>query len=170
MLCLAAVHTHNQFITITRSSNNFGPYQFPEKVIPLFVTNLILGKKVPLYGSGKNVRDWLFVLDNCEAIDMIIHKGNSGEVYNIGGGNEEQNIDLTNKILIKMGKDHSSIEYVEDRKGHDLRYSIDCLKIKSLGWTPKHNFDSALEKTINWYKENVWWWEPLKNTKGKRTS
>ncbi|MEK6818537.1 MAG: dTDP-glucose 4,6-dehydratase [Nanoarchaeota archaeon] len=170
MLCLAAVHTHNQFITITRSSNNFGPYQFPEKVIPLFVTNLILGKKVPLYGSGKNVRDWLFVLDNCEAIDMIIHKGNSGEVYNIGGGNEVQNIDLTNKILIKMGKDHSSIEYVEDRKGHDLRYSIDCLKIKSLGWTPKHNFDSALEKTINWYKENVWWWEPLKNTKGKRTS
>ena len=170
MLCLAAIHTHNQNIIITRSSNNFGPYQFPEKVIPLFVTNLLIGKKVPLYGSGNNVRDWLFVLDNCEAIDLLIHKGNSGEIYNIGGGNEVKNIDLTNNLLAKMDKDSASIEYVEDRKGHDLRYSLDCQRIKSLGWEPRHDFDRALEKTINWYKENVWWWEPLKNTKGKRTS
>ncbi len=147
---------------ITRSSNNFGPYQYPEKVIPLFVTNLIEGKKVPLYGTGKNVRDWIYVKDNCEAIDFISKKGKTGEIYNIGGGNEIENIELTKKILKEMKKDESFIKYVEDRLAHDFRYSLNCDKIHSLGWKPRHNFDEALEKTIKWYKENEEWWRKLK--------
>jgi len=170
MVCMGNIRTFNQPIIITRSSNNFGPYQFPEKVMPLFITNLIGEKKVPLYGTGKNVRDWIHVSDNCEAIDFIIHNGQPGEVYNIGGGNELQNLDLTKSILSCLGADESSIKYVEDRKGHDLRYSLDCSKIKSMGWNPKHSFDSALNETVQWYKQNSWWWEPLKNIEGRRTS
>jgi len=149
-------------VIITRSSNNFGPYQYPEKVIPLFVTNLIEGKKVPLYGTGKNVRDWIYVKDNCEAIDFVSKKGEIGEIYNIGGGNEIENIELTKKILKEMGKDESYIKYVEDRLAHDFRYSLDCDKIHSLGWKSKHNFDEALKKTVQWYKNNEEWWRKLK--------
>ena len=170
MLCMANFRTFNQPIIITRSSNNFGPYQFPEKIIPLFTTNLLTGKKVPLYGKGKNVRDWIYVLDNCEAIDHIINEGKPGEVYNIGGGNELRNIDLTKAIIEKMEKDESFIEHVQDRLGHDLRYSLDCSKIKSIGWNPKFNFQEALSETLDWYKNNKFWWEPLKNTKDKRIS
>lgn len=169
-ICLANFKTFNQSIIITRSSNNFGPYQFPEKVIPLFITNLIQGKKVPLYGNGKNVRDWIYVEDNCWAIDTIINNGKIGEIYNIGGGNEISNMELTELIINKMGKDDSFINYVEDRKGHDLRYSLDFSKMKSLGWKPKFNFEQALEQTIEWYKNNEQWWLPLKSLQGRRTT
>ncbi|MDO8564311.1 MAG: dTDP-glucose 4,6-dehydratase [Nanoarchaeota archaeon] len=162
MLCFSYIHTFKMPIIITRSSNNFGPYQYPEKVVPLFVTNLIEGKKVPLYGSGKNVRDWIYVEDNCEAIDFVMHKGKIGEVYNIGGGNEVQNVELTNKILNMMGVGSEMIEYVQDRLGHDLRYSLGSSKIMALGWMPRHSFEEALNKTIKWYKENEIWWMPLK--------
>jgi dTDP-glucose 4,6-dehydratase len=170
LLCLANVRTFGQPIIVTRSSNNFGPYQFPEKVIPLFVTNLIKEKKVPLYGEGKNVRDWIYVLDNCEAIDFIIHNGNVGEIYNIGGGKELTNIDLTKSILEGMGKDDSFIEKVEDRLGHDFRYSLDSSKIGELGWKPRFRFEEALKKTIDWYLNNSMWWTPLKEMSGRRTS
>lgn len=170
LICLANYRTFKQPVIITRSSNNFGPYQFPEKVIPLFITNLIEGKKVPLYGTGKNVRDWIYVIDNCEALDFVIHHGKVGEIYNIGGGNEVPNIDLTHAILSNMDKDKSSIEYVEDRLGHDLRYSLDCSKLHALGWRPKSSFEDALVKTVTWYKRNPGWWQPLKRTPGKRTS
>ena len=170
MLCLANTRTYNQPIIITRSSNNFGPYQFPEKVIPLFVTNLIKGNQVPLYGDGKNVRDWIHVEENCKAIDFIIHNGKVGEIYNIGGENELQNIELTKKILEQMRKDESHIKKVTDRLGHDLRYSLNCDKLKDLGFSPKLDFEEQLEKTVNWYKENEAWWLPLKEESGKRTS
>lgn len=163
LICLANFKTFGQKVIITRSSNNFGPYQFPEKVIPLFVTNLIEGKKVPLYGSGNNVRDWIYVQDNCEAIDFIIHHGKEGEIYNIGGECELTNLELTKKILNEMRKNESSIERVQDRLGHDLRYSLNCDKIKNLGWKPKFKFDEALKKTVEWYIENKEWWMPLKN-------
>ncbi|NCO11506.1 dTDP-glucose 4,6-dehydratase [Candidatus Pacearchaeota archaeon CG_4_9_14_0_2_um_filter_39_13] len=165
MLCRANIRTFNQPIIITRSSNNFGPYQFPEKVIPLFITNLIEGGKIPLYGKGQNIRDWIYVLDHCEAIDFIIKNGSFGEIYNIGGGNEIKNIDLTRKILKNLKKDNSWIEEVADRLGHDLRYSLDCNKIRNLGWKPKFNFDDALKKTIKWYNGNSDWWKPLKGRK-----
>ena len=170
MMCLGNFKTFNQPIIITRSSNNFGPYQFPEKVVPLFVSNIIQDKKVPVYGVGKNIRDWIYVIDNCAALDTIIHNGKVGEIYNIGGGNEVTNIELTKLILKKMGKDESFIAFVGDRKGHDLRYSLSSEKVKSLGWYPQFSFDVALEETIKWYKNNEQWWIPLKNTQGKRTS
>jgi dTDP-glucose 4,6-dehydratase len=170
MICIGNMKTFKQPIIITRSSNNFGPYQFPEKVIPLFVTNLLEGKKVPVYGTGKNIRDWIYVLDNCEAIEFIINNGKAGEIYNIGGGNEIQNIDLTRKILKYMGLGDSYMDFVIDRKGHDLRYSLNSSKIKNLGWNPKFTFEEAFHLTINWYKQNKWWWEPLKNIAGKRVS
>lgn len=169
MVCIGNVKTFKQPVIITRSSNNFGPNQFPEKVIPLFATNLIEGLKVPLYGTGLNVRDWIFVLDNCSGIDFVIHNGKIGEIYNIGGGNEVPNIELTKLIVKQMGKDEDFINYVEDRKAHDLRYSLDCSKLKALGWKPEFAFDDALAYTLGWYKENKQWWEPLKNTEGKRT-
>lgn len=153
--------TYKLPIIITRSSNNFGPYQYPEKVIPLFITNLIQNKKVPLYADGMNMRDWLYVLDNCEAIDIVMHKGNIGEIYNIGAGSETTNIELTRAILALLGKDESMIEYVKDRPGHDKRYALDITKIKALGWHPKHDFKSALELTIEWYKNNSAWWQKL---------
>lgn len=157
--------TYKMPVIITRSSNNYGPYQYPEKVIPLFVTNLLEGKKVPLYGDGMNVRDWLFVQDNCEAIDTVLHKGEPGEVYNIGGGNEITNLDLTHSILKALGRDKSFIQYVTDRPGHDRRYALDISKIKGLGWKPRHDFRSALFLTVEWYKKNVGWWKKLKGRK-----
>jgi len=153
--------THKLPVLITRSSNNYGPYQYPEKIIPLFITNLIRGKKVPVYGDGKNIRDWLYVIDNCKAIDIVLHEGKPGEVYNIGGECEKTNIELTNMILKFMGKDESFIEYVPDRKGHDKRYSLDNTKIRKLGWRPETKFEDGLKQTVEWYKNNEWWWKPL---------
>ncbi len=162
MLCMAYKHTFDMPIIITRSSNNFGPYQYPEKIIPLFVTNLLEGKKVPVYGTGKNVRDWIYVLDNCEAIEFIIKNGKIGEIYNVGGGNEKANIELTKKIIELMNKNEESIEFVKDRLGHDVRYSLDCKKVNDLGWRPKRSFEEALKETIEWYKSNENWWKVLK--------
>jgi len=153
--------TYKLPVIITRSSNNFGPYQYPEKVIPLFITNLLQDKKVPLYADGMNVRDWLYVVDNCEAIDLIMHKGRAGEIYNIGGTTEITNLELTYTILEMLGKDKSSIEYVKDRPGHDKRYSLDITKLKALGWSPRHDFKEALETTIDWYRANKPWWTKL---------
>ena len=163
MLTLSFYHTYNLPIIITRSSNNFGGYQHPEKLIPLFITNLLDGKKVPLYGDGRNIRDWTYVLDNCSAIDIVIHKGCVGEIYNISSGNEMQNIEITKLILKKLSKDELSIQYVPDRIGHDRRYSIESRKIRRLGWKPEHEFEEALDKTIEWYKENIHWWKELKD-------
>jgi dTDP-glucose 4,6-dehydratase len=148
---------------ITRSSNNYGPYQYPEKLIPLFITNAIDNLPLPLYGDGKNVRDWLYVLDNCEALDVVLHQGKDGEVYNIGGGNEMENIRITNSILELLGKPKSLIKPVEDRLGHDRRYSIKMDKVKQLGWKPQHNFDQALRETVQWYKDNEVWWRHIKD-------
>ena len=162
MLCMANFVTYDQPILITRSSNNFGPYQFPEKLVPLFVSNLIEGKKLPVYGTGENIRDWLFVQDNCEGIEYVIQNGKLGEVYNVGGGNEIRNISFTKLILEIMGKDESCIEYVKDRPGHDVRYSLDCSKVEKLGWTPRFTFEDALKETVEWYKNNESWWKSLK--------
>jgi dTDP-glucose 4,6-dehydratase len=147
---------------ITRSSNNYGPYQYPEKLIPLFITNAIDNLPLPLYGDGKNVRDWLYVLDNCEALDVVLHQGKDGEVYNIGGGNEMENIRITHLILELLGKPKSLIKPVEDRLGHDRRYSIKMDKVRKLGWKPRHNFDQALRETVKWYKDNEVWWRHIK--------
>jgi len=162
LLAMSYFTTYGLPVVVTRSSNNFGPYQFPEKVMPLFITNLLRGKKVPLYGEGKNVRDWLFVLDNCEGIDLCLEKGKTGEIYNIGGGNELQNIELTKIILKEMGKGEEMIEKVQDRPGHDFRYSLDSSKIeKELGWKPKTDFKKGLKETVQWYKQNEKWWKQL---------
>ena len=154
--------THKLPVIITRCTNNFGPYQFPEKLIPLFITNLLDNRKVPVYGTGQNVRDWIYVLDHCRAVDFILHNGTPGEIYNIGGGSEKTNLEITKKILETLGKDESMIEYVKDRPGHDLRYSLDCSKLKKLGWEPGYEFDEAIESTVKWYVENRRWWEKLK--------
>lgn len=161
LIVRAYFETHKLPVIITRSSNNFGPNQYPEKVIPLFITNLLQGKKVPLYGDGKNVRDWIYVEDNCSGLDLVLHKGNEGEVYNIGGGNEKQNIEITKLVLKELGKDESLIEYVIDRLGHDRRYSLDCTKVMSMGWKPKYDFEKALKKTVDWYRQNESWWKRL---------
>jgi len=165
LLVLAAHHTFGLNVNITRCSNNFGPYQFPEKVIPLFVTNLIEDKQVPLYGDGRNVRDWLHVDDHCEAILTVLEKGVSGEVYNIGGNNERSNLELTHMILDVMGKGKDMIRPVEDRLGHDRRYAIDPTKIKTqLGWEPtRSSWPEALEATVKWYVDNANWWQRVKS-------
>ena len=155
--------TYDLPVVITRASNNFGHFQYPEKLIPLFVTNLLQGKKVPLYGDGKNVRDWLFVLDNCEAVDVIMHDGVDGEVYNICGGSEKENIEITKIILDLLNMDESMIEYVTDRLGHDRRYSMESMKIeRELGWKARFGFEDAIRKTVEWYVGNERWWETLK--------
>ncbi len=161
LIALAYHETHGLPVVVTRSSNNFGPNQFPEKVIPLFVTNLLEGRKVPLYGDGLNVRDWCFVDDNCEAVDLVLRGGEIGEIYNIGAGNEITNQELTLRLLGRLGHDESMIEPVEDRLGHDRRYSIDTAKVRALGWVPRHELDEALDLTVAWYRDNRWWWEPL---------
>jgi dTDP-glucose 4,6-dehydratase len=163
LLALAYHHTHRVPVLITRSSNNFGPYQYPEKVIPLFITNALEGQPLPLYGDGRNVRDWLYVLDNCEAIDLVLRRGADGEVYNIGGGHEVENVALTRQILTLLGQPESLIKPVKDRPGHDRRYSVDCAKIQALGWRPRHRFDEALAETVRWYREHEAWWRPLKS-------
>jgi dTDP-glucose 4,6-dehydratase len=163
LLVRAYNRTHKLDTVITRCSNNYGQYQFPEKVMPLFITNIIEGKKVPLYGNGLNVRDWLHVDDHCRGISLALTKGRAGEVYNIGGGTELTNVELTHKILNAMGVGEEFIQPVEDRKGHDLRYSVDISKInKELGYSPQVNFEEGLLQTINWYKNNEAWWKKHK--------
>ncbi len=158
LLVRSYVNTYGTPALIVRSSNNFGPRQYPEKVIPLFITNLIRGRKVPLYGDGLNVRDWLYVEDNCAAIDTVLRRGVPGEVYNIGGGQEVTNLELTHRLLELLGRDESSIEYVPDRPGHDRRYSITRDKVEALGWKPSRDFPEALAATVDWYRENEDWW------------
>jgi len=162
LIAMAYHETYGLPVLITRSSNNFGPYQFPEKVIPLFVTNLLEGQKVPLYGDGLNVRDWCYVEDNCTGVDAVLRRGEVGQIYNIGAGNEVPNVELTHKILAALGHGDEMIEYVEDRLGHDRRYSIATDKVRALGWKPARQLDEALEATVAWYSDNRWWWEPLR--------
>ncbi|GAB4340782.1 MAG: dTDP-glucose 4,6-dehydratase [Calditrichia bacterium] len=162
-LLVRAYHrTYGLPTLITRSSNNYGPYQYPEKLIPLFITNAMDDLPLPLYGDGKNVRDWLFVLDNCEAIDLVLHEGKVGEVYNIGGGNEMQNIQITEMILELLNKPKSLIKPVPDRLGHDRRYSVNIDKVRALGWEPRHDFEVALKETVDWYVQNESWWRAIK--------
>ena len=164
LLARSYFKTHGLDVVITRCSNNYGTHHIPEKLIPLFITNLIEGKKVPVYGNGKNVRDWLHVDDHCRGIYAALMNGKSGEVYNIGGGRELTNLEITDLILKEMGVDKSVIEYVEDRKGHDLRYSVNWTKInRELGYDPQINFEDGLKETIQWYRDNEAWWKPLKN-------
>lgn len=161
LIALAYHETHGLPVVVTRSSNQFGPFQFPEKLIPFFVTTLLDGGVAPLYGDGLNVRDWLFVRDNCEGVDLVLREGELGEVYNIGAGNERTNREVTDNLLAILGKDESSVRYVEDRKGHDRRYSIDSSKVGGLGFDPDRNFDEALEETVRFYVDHREWWEPL---------
>jgi dTDP-glucose 4,6-dehydratase len=162
LIALSYEETYGLPVLVTRSSNNFGPYQFPEKVIPLFVTNLLDGRKVPLYGDGLNIRDWIYVEDNCAGVDLVLRKGEVGEIYNIGGGNETTNRELTERVLALCGAGEEMIEYVTDRLGHDRRYSIDCTKARALGWAPARTLDEALAATVEWYRANRAWWEPLR--------
>jgi dTDP-glucose 4,6-dehydratase len=154
--------TYNVPVVITRASNNYGPNQFPEKVIPLFITNLLHDLPVPLYGDGQNVRDWLHVEDHCRGVDLLLTAGQPGEVYNIGGGNEVKNVDLTHRILELLGKPTSLITRVADRLGHDRRYSLDTSKLQGMGWAPKHDFAEGLADTVDWSRANEWWWRPIK--------
>ncbi|MCB1013799.1 MAG: GDP-mannose 4,6-dehydratase, partial [Acidimicrobiales bacterium] len=163
LIALSYHETYGLPVVITRSSNNFGPYQFPEKVIPLFVTNLLDGKKVPLYGDGMNIRDWCYVEDNCAGVDLVRREGTIGEIYNIGAGNELPNRELTMKILGLLDRDESMIEPVADRLGHDRRYSIDCSKVRALGWAPQRDLDEALAQTVAWYRDHRSWWERLRS-------
>ena len=169
LLVLAYYRTYGLPVTISRCSNNYGPYHFPEKLIPLMIVNALNNKPLPVYGEGINVRDWLYVTDHCEAIDLIIHKGREGEIYNIGGHNEMKNIDIVRLICKKLNKSESLITYVRDRKGHDMRYAIDPTKIhKELGWLPKTKFNDGIDKTIDWYLNNREWWETIINGEYKK--
>ena len=165
LIALAYHHTHGTPVLVTRCTNNFGPYQYPEKAIPLFTTNLIDGKKIPLYGDGLNERDWLFVDDHCSGVHLVLTKGQVGEIYNIGAGNETPNRVLVDKLLGIFGFGEEMVQYVEDRKGHDRRYSVNIDKITKLGWKKQRTLDEALDETVRWYRDNRWWWEPLKGKK-----
>jgi dTDP-glucose 4,6-dehydratase len=154
--------TYNVPVVVTRASNNYGSHQFPEKIIPLFITNAIDNIALPLYGDGLNVRDWLHVDDHCRAIDLVIGAGQPGEVYNIGGGNEVENVTLTRRILELTGRPESLIRPVADRPGHDRRYAVDTAKLRALGWHPQVPFERGLAETVAWYRENEWWWRPIK--------
>jgi len=163
MLVRAYHETFGFPAVIVRPSNNYGPYQYPEKLISLMITNLYDNQPVPVYGEGKNVRDWLFVEDNCRAIDIILHKGKVGEAYNVGGNAERRNSEIVKKVLALMGKDETSITFVKDRPGHDYRYALDTSKIEhQLGWHPSVDVEAGLKKTVDWYRNNEWWWRPLK--------
>jgi dTDP-glucose 4,6-dehydratase len=153
--------TYGLPVIVTRCTNNFGPYQYPEKLIPLFVTNLFEGRTVPVYGTGRNVREWIYVIDHCRAIDCILTRGKPGEIYNIGSGNELTNLEITHRLLELTGRDTSQITFVQDRPGHDWRYSLDASKLRSMGWTPEYDFEAGLRETVAWYRENGWWWKPL---------
>jgi dTDP-glucose 4,6-dehydratase len=162
-LAFAYFTTHNVPVIITRCSNNFGPNQYPEKFIPLFITNALEGKALPLYGDGRNVRDWIHVEDHCAAIDFLITRGQLGETYNIGGGNEVENIEIARRILGRLDKPESLIQLVKDRPGHDRRYSLDAHKLAALGWRPQRDFAGALEATVDWYVQNEAWWRKIKS-------
>ena len=161
LLVKAYYKTYGLPVVITRSSNNYGPYQYPEKLISVLILNALHDKPLPIYGDGKNVRDWIYVMDNCEAINFVSRNGKTGEIYNVAGGNELSNIEIAKLVLNELDKPESLITFVKDRLGHDFRYSLDCTKIGELGWFSKYDFDLRLRDTINWYKENKWWWEPL---------
>ena len=165
LIALSYWSTHGLPVSVTRCTNNFGPYQFPEKLIPLFTTNLLDGKKVPLYGDGLNERDWLYVDDHCSGVHLVLQSGAPGEIYNIGAGNETPNRVLVDKLLAMHGAGEEMVDYVEDRKGHDRRYSVDINKITGLGWKKQRTLDEALDETVGWYRDNRWWWEPLKQAK-----
>lgn len=156
--------THGYDVVVTRCTNNYGPYQFPEKVIPLFVTNLLEDRRVPLYGDGRNERDWLYVEDHCAALHLLIDRGGPGEIYNVGANAQLPNLDLTRAILEHLGKDESWIEWVPDRLGHDFRYAVDSSKLRDLGWSPAHDFSDRIDDTIAWYRDRRDWWEPLRTT------
>jgi dTDP-glucose 4,6-dehydratase len=155
--------THGVPVTITRGANNIGPYQYPEKVVPLFITNALDDIPLPLYGDGRQMRDYQFVLDHCEAIDLVLHRGQTGQLYNVGTGHETYNIEMARLILKLLDKPESLIRHVPDRPGHDRRYSLDISKLLGLGWQPRHNFEQALGKTVDWYVKNEWWWRKLKS-------
>lgn len=161
LLMHAYFTTYGLPIVITRSSNNYGPYQYPEKLIPKLITNALRDKPLPIYAEGKNVRDWLYVLDNCVAIDIVLEKGKVGDIYNIASGHEIQNIQVAKIILKELSKPETLIEFVKDRPGHDWRYSLDYKKIKTLGWQPRTNFEKGIRQTIKWFVDNMWWWGPL---------
>lgn len=161
MLVQAYYKTYKLPVIITRTSNNFGPYQYPEKLIPLLTLRAYQNAPLPLYGDGMNTRDWIYVKDNCAAIDVVFESGKIGEVYNIATGNEKTNLEVAKLILKQMSKNETLIIFVKDRPGHDRRYSLDTTKIRKLGWKPKHDFEDALKKTIDWYLDNEWWWKPL---------
>ena len=163
MLVLGHTRTYNLNASITRCTNNYGPYQFPEKLIPKTIIRASMGLKIPIYGTGENVRDWLYVLDHCEAIELVLEKGEKREVYNISAGEEKTNLEVVKAILRLMDKDEDLIEFVEDRPGHDLRYSLDSTKIRELGWEPKHSFKEGIREAVEWYLSNEWWWRPLVN-------
>jgi len=163
LMCIAYFTSFGVPVTITRGSNNIGPYQYPEKVVPLFITNAIDDMPLPLYGDGRQMRDYQYVLDHCEGIDVVLHRGQPGEIYNVGTGVETQNIVMARRILDLLGKPYSLIQPVKDRPGHDRRYSLNCDKLKALGWESRHTFEQALEKTVRWYVENEWWWRPIKS-------
>ncbi len=163
LLCRAYGVTYKIPVIVTHSCNFIGPFQYPEKFIPLFITNLLEGKKVPLYGKGENVREWIYTEDHCSAIDLILHHGVPGEVYNIGTGMEKTNMETAKLLLALLEKDENSIEFVKDRLAHDWRYAIDCSKLRALGWEPKYDFAAALQKTVEWYKNNEAWWKRLKS-------
>jgi dTDP-glucose 4,6-dehydratase len=162
MLAHSYIVTYGLPVVITRSTNNFGPYQHPEKLIPKLIINAISGKPLPIYGDGKSVRDWLYVVDNCEAIDLILRKGRSGKIYNVGAGNEKTNLKIATFILKELGKPNSMIEFVKDRPGHDRRYSLNCGKLKALGWKPEYPLEKGLKETVKWYTQNVKWWKKIK--------
>ena len=165
MFVLAYARTYGIHAVITRCTNNYGPYQFPEKLIPKTIIRASMNLKIPIYGSGKNVRDWIHVMDHCEAIDLVMGEGEKGEIYNISSGEEKTNLEVVRTVLDIMGKDESLIEFVEDRPGHDLRYSLDSSKMRELGWKPKHSFKEGIRKTVEWYMQNEWWWKPLADEK-----
>jgi dTDP-glucose 4,6-dehydratase len=164
LIVRAYYETYDIPAIIVRPSNNYGPYQFPEKFIPLMITNIIEDRPIPLYGEGRNVRDWLFVEDNCRAIDLILHNGRIGEVYNVGGNSEKRNIDIARAVLRIMGKGEEMITFVKDRPGHDYRYALDSSKLeRETGWRPSTEISEGLKRTVDWYRENEWWWRPLKD-------
>ena len=162
LIALSYHHTHGVPVMVTRCTNNFGPYQYPEKAIPLFTTNLLDGGRIPLYGDGLNERDWLYVDDHCAGVHLVLHEGAPGEIYPIGAGTETPNRVLVDKLLALLGKDESAVEYVPDRLGHDRRYSVDIAKVTALGWTKRRTLDEALAETVEWYRSNEWWWRPLR--------
>ncbi len=162
-LAYSFFETYQLPVVITRASNNYGPYAYPEKVIPLFITNLVDGTQVPVFGEGRQVRDWLYVEDHCRAIELLVERGVNGEVYNVGAGQEYENIEMTRKLLGLMGKDERSIKFVQDRPGHDMRYSLDSSKLQKLGWLPQVGLEDGLKMTVDWYLGHEDWWRPLKN-------